>query len=182
MVTCFCRSSRQFWSTSNPDQLVQYTLTIQAPPPSDDDDDVIYSLISQQQQLLDNNPWLCVQSTVDESSPEPTHPLRDLQTSTQTLAEHALLKEAHDFPVTDKLRNFRIPRRTPAKRSTRNTTLNCQSTSPRSSPPPQDTPCLQRYLAGLPTAQEEVCFKLNCSDGKEWTGYNLNGECNSVFL
>ena len=169
MFVCFCRSSRQFWSTSNPHQLVQYTLTIHAPPHADDDD-VIYSLNSQQQQLLDDNPWLCVQSTVEESGSVPAHPLRNLLTPTQTPATNALLREAHDFPVTDKLRTFRIPRRTAVKRPT-------LKDLPPPPPPPQDTPCLQRYLAGLPTAQEEVCFKLTCSDGKEWTGYHLNGEC-----
>ena len=142
----WCRSSCQYWSTSDPHKLVEYTLTVHAPPPADDSDDLIVTCLhnSCTQQEDDGSMWLCMESTLGDStddgvwstltpSPAPSSPL-----PAQLQATYALLNIADGFPVTDRLKTFRIPRHT----STRPSPPPPPPAPPRPPPCPSSSTCL----------------------------------------
>ena len=196
------RCSSQFWSVSDPQLLVKYTLEVHAPTPEEETIPSFTLPSQQQQQQQEEDPndgiWLCVCSTVEESEPVgvwasltnppapslPPPPPPPSQ-SVHLQAAYALLKVSEGFPIAEMLKTFRIPRHITA------TSHPPLPPPPPPLPPPATppspggdpwSPCLQRHVAGLPTNDHAVWFELCCSDGRRWKGYHLRGESVHVCM
>lgn len=103
--------------------------------------------------------------------------LYGIPTSPTSTDDHKLCH----FPNAEAIRNFRIPKRRPPPSPSSALLLSSPLPSQDSSDAVQQSCCMRRFHAGLPSNPHSLTFTLSTSQGEEWSSNNLEGQ-GSMFV